>query len=244
MFEECSVNGKFAQSGLKNGTDKMEMHRYYHYYPQYVERYRNIKNFAMLEIGILFYSSINTWLEYLPECYVYGTDIVPKESYGKFKSLICDQSNINHLENVVKSVDSEHKVYFILDDGIHIPEYQIFSFNYLFEHLLQPGGCFIIEDIETSYWKRGQLLDYVPNYGYRHKNSAIEKFKNLVEEVNYLYLSDDAKVEQNILTKDFSENVKKMISSISFGQNCIIVMKKTEEEMTRNRDDYFYKTNL
>lgn len=245
MFEELSINGKFAQLGIKNGTDKIETHKYHHFYPRYLEMYRGVKDFALLEIGILFYQSINTWLEYLPDCHVYGTDIIQKKSYGNFTSLICDQSKIEDLKSVAEFIkNKKHKVYFILDDGIHIPEYQIFSFNYFFKELLEPGGCYIIEDIETSYWKRGQLLHHTCAYGYKHNKSVVENFKNLVDEINSLYLSEKEREEQSLLTENFNQEVKKQISSITFCQNCIIILKKTEEEMKRERDDYRYKDNL
>ena len=42
------------------------------------------------------------------------------------------------------------KVELIVDDGSHVPEHQILSFNFLFKNLLSPGSTYIIEDIETS----------------------------------------------------------------------------------------------
>jgi len=54
------------------------------------------------------------------------------------------------MEDVVSKI--KHPVCFINDDGSHVPEHQLFSFDYLFHELLMPGGTYIIEDVETSYW--------------------------------------------------------------------------------------------
>src|SRR5690606_41306911 len=39
----------------------------------------------------------------------------------------------------------------IIDDGSHINEHVIESFNFLFPRL-KSGGIYVIEDVQTSYW--------------------------------------------------------------------------------------------
>ena len=48
------------------------------------------------------------------------------------------------------------------------------TFDLLFRQVLLPGGTYIIEDIETSYWSRNGLYGYTTRYGYHHENSCIE----------------------------------------------------------------------
>ena len=62
-----------------------------------------------------------------------------------------DQSNSLELDKFVATVGIKFDV--ILDDGSHVPEHQILTINKLWD-LVKPGGVYIIEDIETSYWKK------------------------------------------------------------------------------------------
>ena len=47
----------------------------------------------------------------------------------------------------------------IIDDGSHVVSHQIASFNALFDEALKPGGIYMVEDLETSYWghRSGQI---------------------------------------------------------------------------------------
>jgi hypothetical protein len=90
-------------------------------------------------------------LEYFPHSYIYGIDINEKKKGERYEILKADQSSTQQLRSVVeKSI--HHPIFFIIDDGSHVPEHQISSFDYLFQEVLMPGGTYIIEDIETSYW--------------------------------------------------------------------------------------------
>ena len=53
------------------------------------------------------------------------------------------------------------------------------TFNKLFP-ILEENGVYIIEDIETSYWTKNGLYGYNTNYGYKHPNSIVEIFKNII----------------------------------------------------------------
>ena len=65
---------------------------------------------------------------------------------------------------------------------------QVSTFDYLFCHLLLPGGTYIIEDVETSYWTQNGLYGYTTRYGYHHERSCVEVFKDLLDDVNGEYL--------------------------------------------------------
>ena len=229
--------------GKLYGTDKIHHHGYHRFYPTYIEAYRN-KEGAMLEIGIHDKNSVNMWLDYFPKAFIYGIDINFTESDKRFHIFKADQSLICHLENVKNQINKE--LFFIIDDGSHIPEHQILTFNYYFESLLAPGGTYIIEDIETSYWTKNGLYSYSTRYGYQHPKSTVELFKILVDDINNEYLTPTNKHNQsNLLNEFFSKNTRDLISSITFAQNCIIIIKKTKEnqELYDNRE-YCFKQNL
>jgi hypothetical protein len=200
----------------------------------------------MLEIGVENKYSINLWLEYFPNAFIYGLDINVSEEGDKYKIFKADQSNELELLNVASSIRSSlhNKLFLIVDDGSHIPEHQILSFNLFFD-LLLPGGTYIIEDIETSYWSKNGIYSYKTNYGYHHNNSVVEFFKLVIDDINALFLTNENKEMQKfIIQNKLFENTRENISSITFSQNAIIITKKTEEQIKCTKKDYYWKQNL
>ena len=231
MFPPTSGSvGEFAQLGRKHGTDKVTHHGYHRFYPRFIDHYRSITGGGMLEIGVDRSHSLNMWLEYFPNAFIYGVDISIIASGDKYKIFKADQSKLGEMKHIVEK-DIKHPLFLIVDDGSHIPEHQVQCFDYLFNHALLPGGTYIVEDIETSYWSRGGLHGYTTRYGYHHEHSAIEVFKDLLDDVNREFLTEENRIAQERrIGREISAETRKQISSISFGQNCIIITKKTEEE--------------
>ena len=235
--------GDFAKIGFKYKTDKVTHHNYYKIYPEYLEKYRKIKNMAMLEIGVDKSRSLYLWLDYFPNAFIYGIDIDAKESGDRYKVFKCDQSDLTQLEETKnKILNQKRDIFFIIDDGSHVSEHQILTFNNYFDTLLVNGGCYIIEDIETSYWTKNDIYGYKTNYGYHNKKSIIEIFKNVVDDINNEFLTNEnkQKQEQNI-GKIIPLSIRKMIKTITFGKNCIIIMKKDRME---NDVEYRFSSNL
>jgi hypothetical protein len=239
----------FHKFGLKANTDKIYTHGYHRFYHKELDKYRNLKNTGIVEIGVQGSESINLWLDYFPNSHIYGLDIDKKEFNNPNVDLfVCDQSKLSDLQLVSSKFNPNYPIVFIIDDGSHIPEHQILTFDFLFNNVLQDGGIYIIEDIELSYWKNGNLYGYQAKYGWKNKNSLIEKFKLLIDYINNKYLSDNNKNELNIETNFISNETKNKISSIIFGQNCIIIYKKTKEEYDPsneyNKSNYRFKQNV
>lgn len=204
------------------------------------------QTYGMLEIGMENNHSLRTWLEYFPNFFIYGIDVNYAEQGSRYKIFQADQSNLSQIRTIVDR-NIHHQIAFIIDDGSHIPEHQLSCFNYLFTSLLIKGGIYIIEDIETSYWSNGKIYDYSTRYGYHHPHSLIEIFKLLLDEINNEFLPIKAKEIQNQSFHQkriyISEETRSWISSITFGQNCIIITKKTSEEMAiySNREYRFHQ---
>ena len=227
-----SRQGEFYLIGMRYGTDKVYHHFYHRFYPKYLESFRSFpENFGMIEIGVEREKSLLTWLDYFEKAFVYGIDINIEKKGERYEIFKVDQSQSSQLEKFEKQLS--RKIFFILDDGSHIPEHQLLTFDRFFKNLLLPGGVYIIEDIETSYWKRGGLFGYNTNYGINHPKSVIEVFKKIVDYINqeFLSLSDQANLMAFIHEKISPETLS-LIQSISFAQNCIVITKKTEEEVT------------
>jgi hypothetical protein len=236
------TDGDFYKIGKECKSDKFYQHNYHNFYPKFIEHYKAFNDLAMLEIGIENKYSLNLWLNYYPNAYIYGADINVADEGERYKIFKIDQSNEKQLNILMTSITKP--LFLILDDGSHIPEHQILSFNLLFNKLL-PGGTYIIEDIETSYWSKNKIYNYETKYGYHHPNSVVEFFKLVVDDVNGCFLKDENKIHQNNFIRNrLSENTRKNISTITFTHNSIIITKKTDEEIINRPKDYYWKQNL
>ena len=204
---------KFNFFGKKYNTDKVYAHHYDEIYDFYLKDYYD-KEGAILEIGIQDGASLNMYLELFNKAHIYGIDIGNYSSGDRYKIFQCDQSQEEQLDNVVKSLEEEKKnLFYINDDGSHIPTHQILTFNKLFP-ILSTGGIYIIEDIGTSYLTNTECYGYLLDYGYKHEYNIVEVFKDAADSVNL----------QNI--KDSKINHLTDIGSITFGRSCIIIKKR------------------
>lgn len=199
----------FYDISLKNGTDKVHPHGYHFFYPKYFNDFR-FEYFKMLEIGYGSGSSLKTWIEYFPNADITILDIEFNNVYSERCRVIKgDQSKFSDLERITKLIG---KAKLIIDDGSHNPLHQFDTFNHLFKNLLEPGGIYIIEDIEVSYWDPDSKL-----YGYKS---------------GYFNIIDAFKTYQEMINSEFSRIKNYLdISTITFAQNCIIITKRTEEEI-------------
>lgn len=222
-------------------TDKVDYHGYHFFYPRYLNDYRKLKDYGMIEIGVFKKQSLRAWLDYFPYFYIYGLDINLQEQSERFRIIKCDQSKKEDLDNAISLLN--HKILFIIDDGSHHPVHQLDTFNVMFK-ILQPGGTYIIEDIETSYWKDKPLYGYNVKSGYRHEKSIIEIFKNLADDVNKEYLNDEILIKHDENASLIDKENRKYVSSITFGQNCIIIVKKTDAEKAYFDRRYRFYDNL
>ena len=224
--------------GIKYNTDKITHHG------QFIDFISDIDNSGMIEIGMERLYSLKMWLEYLPEAFIYGVDIGIQDEGERYKIFKFDQSKIENLVKIKEQV--KHKIYFINDDGSHIPEHQIISFNYLFKNVLENDGVYIIEDIETSYWTKNGLYGYSTNYGYKHTNSIVEKFKDMFDYINREYLSDEdlTKLKNALLNNNFDLDVLDMISYIRICHNCIIIKKTNDEYSKYYKRNYRFRQNV
>ncbi len=230
--------------GAAAGTDKILHHRYDFYYPRFLEHLRQLRDGAMLEIGIERGQSLNMWLNYLDAAFIYGIDINTAAEGDRYKIFKADQSDQSAVTDIIRNKIT-HPVFLIVDDGSHLPEHQAASFDLLFTELLVPGGTYIIEDIEVSYWTQVGLYGYQTNYGYRHPVSIIELFKDVVDDMNTEFLTMQNRQKQDAsLQGRLSASARAAISSVTFGKNCIIIAKKTEEEQARDQTHYRFAERL
>lgn len=73
----------------------------------------------------------------------------------------------------------------IIDDASHVPQHNIFSMIAWWPYL-KPGGTYVIEDMQTSYWMPGSRLygNSMRGTGLLAPGNAIEYLKNTVDLLN------------------------------------------------------------
>jgi len=123
-------------------------HNYLEIYEKYFSKYRTKLN-TFLEIGLWEGESIRMWREYFETGNIVGADILDL-SHIKLPNTqihICDQSDRNDLENLIKKTYSEFDI--IIDDGGHMMHQQQITLGSMFKYL-KSGGIFVIEDLHTS----------------------------------------------------------------------------------------------
>lgn len=92
-----------------------------------------------------------------------------------------DQSNCADLQSLALRIAT--KIDVVIDDGSHHPYHQLRTFLFLFPYL-PPGGIYVIEDVETSYWDKPGASVYgypLQDVGTGSTASIIEFAKLLIE---------------------------------------------------------------
>lgn len=205
-------------------TDKVDHHRYDRFYPLFLERFRN-QPIRLAEIGVADGGSLHLWTQYLPKAEeIIGLDIEPRpmELPDRAKLLKGDQSTPDGIDAISKAIGSCEV---IIDDGSHIPSHQEATFVKLFQENLKPGGVYIIEDIEISYWRPGAYM-----YGY-------ERGPGSIMALGY-HLA-------NLPNQEFGGPANTFgIETVTFAYNCLIITKSQDEDLPMYQRKYRLYENL
>jgi methyltransferase family protein len=155
------------------------VHKWVHYldiYHRHLERFRG-QPVTVMEFGVSHGGSLQLWREYFgPEALIVGVDINPEckkfEEAGT-RIFIGDQGDRDFLTRVADEVGP---VDVLIDDGGHHPHQQLATFEVFYPRMSE-NGCFIVEDLHTSYW---------PSYsgGLRRKGTFMQFAKRKVDQLN------------------------------------------------------------
>ena len=204
-------------------SDKLHHHGYHRIYPWFISHFKN-QPINLLEIGIQQTDSIKLWKSYFDDINFFGIDIdLKKFDDPTVKLYQVDQSKEEELINFTNNVGVEFDI--IIDDGSHIPGHQKLTLK-TFWKILKPGGVYIIEDIETSYWGKSEL------YGYKFDSNSInlfKSFKNCISFINNEFLT--AKNKDKIRLDDL-RSIFEDVEIISFGYNSVILIKKDKSSFS------------
>lgn len=142
------------------------------YSPVYHETFKEIKESAkiILEIGVgshevmkrlcgedyIVGASLFAWRDFFTNSQVFGLDLDPTAVFetNKIKCFQADQSSSPSLEKSIDDIknylnDQTAEFDLILDDGSHVIEHMILSFETLGKYV-KTGGFYVIEDIQSK----------------------------------------------------------------------------------------------
>lgn len=149
------------------GNTGTHVHKWHHYLPLY-ERYFGPwrgRPLRFLEIGVSKGGSLQMWRKYFgPDAVIFGIDIDPDCAQFNGQSAqvrIGSQDDPAFLTSVVAEMGG---IDVVLDDGSHVMAHIERSFEVLFP-LLETGGTYMIEDLQTAYWQSyGGGIDAQANF--------------------------------------------------------------------------------
>ena len=151
----------------------------------------------------------------------FGTDkasyhsytVIVMQSQGRARAIKADQSR----EDDLRKLKEIGPWTVVVDDGSHVPQHQLLTFQRLFPTVV-PGGLYIIEDIETSYWKKRGALIY--GYPINGKVDMVDMFRRTINGIINSELTCPI-----VKPPIFSSEIDPMISAVTFIRNAIIVRK-------------------
>ncbi|MFV0605194.1 MAG: hypothetical protein ACK5NK_05055 [Niabella sp.] len=215
-------------------SDKMTYHGYHRFYPLFIHTLVDVPNIKMLELGYQNGYSIDLWTNYFNNPIIDAIDVLQDPNDNRLnKYFLLDQSKNSLLDDFVNN--SETKYDFIIDDASHVPDHQWNTFI-RFINILKDGGIYIIEDVETSYWKRGEIFGYQFN---ANKTSIFNRLKIIADFINYEFTTGDL-VRKYKLSVIEAEALMQ-IEMVTLGYNCIVIVKKDTalfNDFYRTRNQY------
>jgi hypothetical protein len=209
-------------------TDKWGDHSYAQHYNKHLSKYRR-KKIRLLEIGIGGYDdpgsgggSLKAWKAYFKKAQIFAFDIHTKTVRGsRIRVFRGDQSDKDFLTRLA----SDHGPFdIIIDDGSHINTHVTATFELLFRNL-NPGGLYLIEDTQTSYFEEKYGGSADPGKG----DTIMNYFKSKTDCLNH--------VEFPI--EHYAANYfDKHIVAMHFYHNLIIVEKGLNNEKSNIVKDH------
>lgn len=240
MEQAIIDRSSFAEQANACGTDKASMHGYQRFYPLVLSQLNSSEPFTIVEIGYGDGSSISLWKRLFPHAYLICIDRDVNEKGDGYMVIQADQDQPEQLKAVLHNPPSPVRL--VIDDGSHHPRHQINSFSLIFETVLEPGGFYIVEDIETSYWLDGDIYGYKIRAGLFSRWSAIEAFKLAIDYANRAFLAEEdrALIEYSMFMAGLDPAAASMIASVTFGQNCVLVAKSMPEDNEYQERPYIF----
>lgn len=207
--------------------DGPRIHKWIHYFEIYHRHFARFRDepVTILEFGVNQGGSMRMWQDYFhDDSKIVGVDIDPRCRQfegGNVSIEIGDQEDRDFLRSIVE----KHGPFdVVIEDGGHHMGQQIATFEEIYPAMSE-DGCFLIEDLHTSYW---------PAYegGLKREGTFIEYAKNISDQLNAWHSRQD-----DFVVDDFTRTTK----SMHFYDSVIVFERGTvTKPVARKRGtDYF-----
>lgn len=201
---------------IKHKSDKHNHHDYARYYQKHFEHLQD-NSIRLIELGVGGYeypdrggSGLRMWSEFFTNGQIFGVDLYDKSGL-KFNPNVTVLKGSQADEDFINSLIAQSgPPDIIIDDASHLNGLTIKSFALLFPHL-KNGGIYVIEDLESSWWKDNGF-DGEPNYKNMDAKTSINFLRTLTNDVNKKHLPADPSFLP--------------IESIHFYQNMCVIIKR------------------
>lgn len=217
--------------------DDLASNKWEHFITIYDEifvKYRTQKNFRLLEIGVQNGGSLQIWSSYFgPGSEIVGVDVDEKVCtdlrFPEGVTVRC-MDVVAAEESALQSLGSFDV---IIDDASHNSLQVTRAFERLFP-LLRPGGVFVVEDIEHSYFSESAG-------GLRVPHATMEYFKGLTDVVNFYSIRADS---QEVFDTEYvarygpanTQYFAAWIRSLQFVEQMVLVTKRRSESTRQHRN--------
>lgn len=211
--------------GIKYNTDKTNNWHsfngksYLHIYENYFFNLKE-KKINILEIGVKNGNSLRVWKEYFPNANICGLDLNAdclKHSEDRIEVFVGSQNDPEIIKNII---DKYKNFDIIIDDGSHINELIVDSFNLLSPYM-KNSGIYIIEDLNCSYQDLNTVGGWDGELDRNKKNGVCLAHKR--ETLDEFFKHIIHKIDKNISDQNDNNNINK-IESIHFYSHISIIV--------------------
>lgn len=205
----------------RHRTDKWGSHWYAQHYDRHFAPLRD-RPLKLLEIGVGGYDdpeaggeSLRMWRDYFPNARIFGLDVVDKTAHdeARIRTVVGSQDDPEVLDRLHRESGGFD---IVVDDGSHVSAHVIAAFRHLFP-LLNDGGIYAIEDLQTSYWPVYGGSSDPENRG----DTSMEFLKGLADGLNH------AEYDRPGYVPDAFDRT---VVAVHFYHNLCFVQKGTNDE--------------
>lgn len=171
------------------GTDKNSLHSYGPVYDRIFEPIRESAR-TVLEIGVLSGASLVALEEYFPNATIHGIDInLSRLKHGINHPRI----NFAKMDGTAPDTPARFNAKFdlIIEDASHLPDHQVKSLD-IFADFLNPGGIYIIEDIDGAFEKdlRQRLKSVADRHGLSMEWMDLRSIKKRYDDILAVFVKN------------------------------------------------------
>jgi hypothetical protein len=229
---------------LKSKNFSVKHNNFFSIYEKELFEYK-IKEFNLLEIGILHGGSLQMWKEYFPNAKIFGADINPRSSEflkKEYTIIHGDQTKKKFWDKIKSTLGT---IDILIDDGGHTNDQNISTIiNAL--PLMSNKSKIIIEDTHASYMN---------SFGNPHRFSSINFCKTIIDSLNFesdlVYNKENISRISNInfytgivvidINKELASKEKKIVFNSGEKINEDILSNKYENNFYLNIAYKYYK---